>query len=209
MFEKAYDGKVVGKVVITEPGWEKESADLLAAHQPESVYIIAYADNTLKVLRHLRERKYTGTICVTSAFYSGEVIEKDPALVEGIYFPQPAFDTKDENPVVQDFVAAYREKYNHDPDIYAAHAYDAARIVMEVVRQTPVLEAAEIKKTLQFGLEEFPGVTGIIQFNEYGDVHHNPIMFIIKDGEILNYERYVKEEKERIRKEIIRLLGKQ
>jgi branched-chain amino acid transport system substrate-binding protein len=171
------------------------------------VYIIEYAENTLKVLRHLRQRGYKGIICVTSAFASGEVIEKEPELVEGIYFPQPAFDVLDEQEHVQRFVKAFRAKYNHDPDIYAAHAYDTMRLVMQVVRQTPVFQTSEIKKTLSFGLDEFPGVTGIIQFNEYGDVHHNPIMFIIKDGQVRNYERWVKEEKERIRKEIGRLLG--
>ena len=32
-------------------------------------------------------------------------------------------------------------------------------------------------------------------------------MFIIKDGQVRNYERWVKEEKDRIRREIGRLLG--
>jgi len=208
IFEQALGGKVVGKVAIADPDWEKQSADLLAAHNPESVYIIDYAAETLKVLRHLRQHGYKGIICVTSAFASGEVIRKEPDLVEGVYFPQPAFDVLDEQEHVQRFVKAYRAKYKSDPDIYAAHAYDAMRLVMFVVKQTPVFVTQNIKKTLAFGLSEFPGVTGTIQFNEYGDVAHNPIMFIIKDGQVRNYERWVKEEKERIRREIGRLLGR-
>jgi branched-chain amino acid transport system substrate-binding protein len=207
-FELDRGGKVVGKVDLTQPEWEKESADLLAAHDPAAVYVIAYAENTLLALRHIRARGYKGVICVTSAFYSGEAIAQDPELVEGVYFPQPAFDTQDELPLVQDFVKGFRDTFDKEPDIYAAHAYDTMRLVMFVLGKTPVLETSEIRKTLSFGLEEFPGVTGIIQFNDYGDVHHNPIMFIIRDGQVLNHERWLKAEKKRIHEEIKRLLGR-
>ncbi len=207
MFEQALGGKVVGKVSIDSPDWEKASADLIAGHQPDAVYIIAYADNTLKVLRHLKDRSFKGTICVTSAFYSGEIIKDHPDLVEGIYFPQPAFDVLDERELVQQFVAAYRSAYGEDPDIYAAHAYDTMRVVLKVAEITSIFDTSEIKKSLQFGLEEFPGVTGVIQFDERGDVRHPPIMFIVKDGRILNYDRYVKEQRVIIQERIRKLLS--
>ncbi len=207
MFEQALGGKVVGKVIIGSPKWAQESADLLASGQPAAVYIIAYADNTLKVLRQLRAKGYQGTICVTSAFYSGQVVKDNPDLVEGIYFPQPAFDVQDERPLVQSFVKAFRARYKQDPDIYAAHAYDALRVVLQIIKITPVFETAEIKKSLQFGLEEFPGVTGVIQFDERGDVRHPPIMFIVKGGQVQNYERYVKEQRKLIQDKIRKLLG--
>jgi len=208
VFEQAMDGKVVGRVVVSNAGWEEEAADLITAHSPESVYIIAYADHTLKVLSQLRERGYEGTICVTSAFYSGDVITQNKELVDNIFFPQPAFDVQDEKPLVKTFVNDFNERYGHDPDIYAAHAYDAIRVIIKVITVTQILETPELRKTLQFGLDEFPGVTGIIQFNDYGDVRHNPIMFIIKDGNVRNYERYLKEEKKKIRERIRRLLAK-
>ena len=204
MFEQTMGGRVVGKVLLSSSTWEIESADLLAAHNPESVYIIGYADESLRVLRHLRTRQYQGLIVVTSAFYSGELIEQEKALVEGVFFPQPAFDVEDDRPLVQRFVSQYRTSYNQDPDIYAAHAYDAMRLVVFVLSETKSLQTNEIKKTLLFSLGEFPGVTGIIQFNEQGDVLHNPVMFVIKDGQVRNYER----ERTRILREIGRALGK-
>ncbi len=205
VFEQAMQGRVVGRVSLEDPNWEQQSADLLAAENPESVYIIGYAEKSIAVLRQLREKSFEGTICLTSAFYSGGVIDRHPELLEGIYFPQPAFDMQDERDLVQDFVVGYRSRYKHDPDIYAAHAYDAARVVVHVLKNASVYETSELKKALQFSLGEFPGVTGIIQFNDYGDVHHNPIMFTIREGKVLNYERYVKEQKELIRDRIRRL----
>jgi len=206
VFEQAMGGDVVGRVVVTDPDWQQQSADLLAANHPSSVYIIAYGDKTIEVLRHLREKGYEGTISASSAFYTNEIIKNHPELVEGVFFPQPAFDIKSEGKLVQGFVAAFRQRYQHDPDIYAAHAYDAMRLVIFVAKETPVFASAEIRKTLAFGVEEFPGVTGVIQFNDYGDVRHNPIIFIVKNGEVLNYERYIKEEKKKIRERIKELL---
>jgi branched-chain amino acid transport system substrate-binding protein len=206
VYEQAMGGTVVGRVLTDDKNWEQESIDLLAATRPSAVYIIGYGDSTIKVLRHLREQGFDGLICATSAFYTSQVVETYPDLVEGVFFPQPAFDVKSDSQIVQDFVATYRQKYHTDPDIYAAHAYDAMRVVIWVVGETKSFTTAEIRKTIAYGIKEFPGVTGIIQFDDYGDVHHNPIMFIIRDGQVLNFERYIEEEKAKIREKIKNLL---
>lgn len=207
VFEQAMGGRVVGRVLLDEADWERESSDLLAAGRPESVYIIAYGERTIEVLRHLRDKGYQGLICAGSAFYTNRIVEAYPELVEGVFFPQPAFDIKSDNPLAEKFIATYRARFNQDPDIYAAHAYDAMRVVLWVAGETRNFTSAEIRKTLAYGVKEFPGVTGIIQFNDYGDVHHNPIMFIIRDGEVLNFERYLEEEKAKIRERIKDILG--
>lgn len=207
VFEQAMGGRVVGRVLVDQPGWQRAASDLLAAARPESIYIIAYGDKTIEVLRHLRSQGYQGLICAGSAFYTNQIVDAHPDLVEGVFFPQPAFDIKSESPLAQQFIATYRQRFRHDPDIYAAHAYDAMRVVIWTINQTDVFATSEIRKTLAYGVKEFPGVTGIIQFNDYGDVHHNPIMFIIKDGDVLNYERYIDEEKAKIRERIRDLLG--
>ena len=202
VFEQAMGGEVVGRVDIEDENWETVSTDLLAAHRPQSVYIIGYGDTTIKVLRHLKGKGYKGVICATSAFYTGQVVEDHPDLVEGVFFPQPAFDVKSESQLTQDFVNSYRQRYQDDPDIYAAHAFDAMRVVAFVAGEAKSFSPTEIRKVLAFGVKEFPGVTGIIQFNDYGDVHHNPIIFIVKDGEVLNYERYIAEERAKITERI-------
>ena len=207
VYEQAMGGEIVGRVLADGTNWEQESSDLLAAARPSAVYIIGYGESTIKVLQHLRAKGYNGLICATSAFYTNQIVESYPDVVEGVFFPQPAFDVKSEGQLAQDFVAAYRQRFNTDPDIYAAHAFDAMRVVMWVAGEAKTFSTSEIRKTLAFGIKEFPGVTGIIQFNDYGDVHHNPIMFIIRDGQVLNYERYIDEERAKIREKIKNLIN--
>jgi len=206
VYEGALGGTVVGRVLIDEPNWREESADLLASRQPESVYIIAYANPTLEVLRFLKEKGYSGTICATSAFYSGEVLEKEADLVDGVFFPQPAFEIQSDLAVSREFVDSFRARYGHDPDIYAAHAYDSMRVAMTIPEIVRAWTANDIRRALQFEVKEFPGVTGPIQFDDYGDVRHNPVMFIVKDGVVLNYTSYLEIEKQKIRDKIKILL---
>ncbi len=207
VFEQAMGGEVVGRVVINSDGWEQESSDILAAARPSAVYVIGYGEATINVLRHLREQGFSGLICASSSFYTNQIVDSNPDLVEGVFFPQPAFDVRTEGDLAQNFVAAYRQHYGVDPDIYAAHAYDAIRVVIWTIAEAKAYTTSEIRKVLAYGMKEFPGVTGIIQFNDYGDVHHNPIMFIIRDGQVLNFERYIDEERAKIRERIKNLLS--
>jgi len=78
--------------------------------------------------------------------------------------------------------------------------------VMKVFAEAPRLEHQELRKTMQFSIKELPGVTGIIQFDDFGDVHHNPVMFIIKSGKVLNYQKYVEEQRKLIQRRIRDLL---
>ncbi len=202
VYEQVLGGKVVGRVILTDPEWKNDSADILASSNPQAVYIIAYAEQTLEVLRHLKRQRFHGTILATSAFYNGKLIAENPKLVDGVFFPQPAFDVSDMRPGVRMFVESFRHAYHHDPDIYAAHAYDAMNLAILVLASTKTLQGPELKKTLQFGIQGFVGVTGAIQFDDYGDVHHNPIMYIIKDGKVYSYKKYVKKILERLRRSI-------
>jgi len=206
-FEQNLGGKVVARILLTDANWKQEAIDAITAGQPDCAYVIAYAQPTVEVLRFLRRRHFRGTICVTSAFYNRAVINANKKVVEGIFLPLPSFDPQSKEPGVQAFVAAYRERFGVEPDIFAAHAYDAMRIALYVLKNTKYQAAEEYGKTLHFALNDFKGVTGVIRFDDYGDVHHNPIIYIVKNGEVLNFDRYRKEQLARIRKEIMGLTG--
>lgn len=202
-FEQTRDGTVVGKISLDAPSWRSQAADLLTSSEPGSAFIVAYAEKTLEAVRFLREKGYDGVIAATSAFYSGDLVTENAELLDGVYFAQPAFDTQDvDSPLVASFVEAFRQRYGDDPDIYAAHAYDAIRVAMAVTRTVRAFQTNELRKELIFQIKEFPGVTGPIQFNDYGDVRHNPVVFVVKDGEVRNHEKWLEAEKERIRRRI-------
>lgn len=206
MFVDVLEGEISGRISLKDAGWQDALTDALATSRPDGIYLITYADQAKQVLTVLRGARFEGPVCGTSAINSRRVIAEAPELFDAVFFPQPDFDLAGDKPHVQRFVAAYRETYGTDPDIFAAHAYDSIRIALQVATSVEMYETPDIRKGFNFGVTEYPGVTGYIQFNDFGDVQRNPIMYFVKDGDVRNYEKYLDDEKARIREEIRKLL---
>ena len=64
----------------------------------------------------------------------------------------------------------------------------------------------EILRAFNVGVTEFMGVTGPILFDDYGNVKHYPMMFIVKDGQVLSYHRFLEVERRRILNQVQDLL---
>jgi len=204
-FEQNLGGTIAGRIVLTDVNWQNDAADVLTSAQPDAAYVIGYATETVEVLRFLRKQRFSKTVCATSALYDRAVLDANKGLVEGVFFPLPSFDPQSDKAGVHSFVKAYRDRFGSDPDIFAAHAYDAMNVALFVLKTSKYLETEEILKTMQFGVTDFPGITGMIRFDDYGDVHHIPIMYIVKGGKVLNFERYRKQQLQRIKDRLLSL----
>jgi len=206
-FTETLGGEIVTRIDLSDDGWRSVSDAALSAARVEAVYVIGYANEILEVITYLRERGYDGRFVTTSAFFSDPIIEEAGAAAEGILFPLPPFDrTSDKEPVLG-FVNRYMDALGKAPDVFAAHGYDAMRITIQVMKIANPPETNEIRKAFHFGMdEELMGVTGPILFDDWGDVKHYPMMFIVKDGQVLSYQRYIKTERERILREVQDLL---
>jgi branched-chain amino acid transport system substrate-binding protein len=205
-FEGALEGQVVARIDVNTAEWRDESARALRAEPAAAVYIVGFADEILGVLRHLADRGYDDRVVTTSAFYSTMVIREAGDLAEGILFPLPPFDRTVEKEPVLSFVNRYMDTYQRAPDVYAAHGYDAMRLAIEVMTIAKPPRTTEIRRAMQFGITDMMGVTGPILFDESGDVKHYPKMFIVKGGQVLSYQRYLKAERARILREVQNLL---
>jgi branched-chain amino acid transport system substrate-binding protein len=163
-------------------------ADRAATLKPDCVYVAAYAEDISHLVQELRGHGYTGTILTTSSFAAANNIAATGAAAEGVLFTQSAFDVEGNLPEhVKAFVAAYRAKYKTDPDLYAAHGYDAMKVLVEAVKDGNK-SAGTFWKGLR-NLREYPGVTGIIQFDEKGDVAKFPRVYIVADGRAVDREQ--------------------
>lgn len=206
-YSKKLGGKIIARISFDEDGWQQKVKTELKKDKPQAVYIVGYAGDITKGIQLLRQQGYDGRIVTTSALYTGKAIQDLGKLAEGVFFPLPPFDRTSQDETVQQFVKRYMDTYQRAPDIFAAHGYDAMKIVIEVMRIAKPPETPEIEKALHFGISEFKGVTGPILFNDYGEVKHYPKMFIIKDGQVISYEVYLKQERRRILEEVQKLLG--
>ena len=68
----------------------------------------------------------------------------------------------------KEFTAAYRAKYNVEPDLYSSWCYDAVSVLAEGMRRAPDLKPESIRKAIM-GIRGFPGAEGEYNFDENGD----------------------------------------
>ncbi len=167
---------------------------------PDAVYVAAFAIDIGKMIASLRDRGYEGRILTTAAFSSPEAIEQLGERAEGVFLTQAAFEAASEDPSVQAFVEKYRQKYGMTPDLYSAHGYDAMMVLAEALEEGGP-SSNDFWKSVR-GLRDFEGVTGTIQFDERGDVQKFPRVYVIQDGNLIDYEREV----ERRRRELLERL---
>jgi branched-chain amino acid transport system substrate-binding protein len=158
--------------------------------RPQGIYLATAAgDRTARaVLSELARQGFRGTVMTTSAFASSGLLAEAGRGAEGLVVSASSFDPESEDPKVRAFVEAYRERFDSDPDAYAAHGYDALMALVEAMGRE---ESEGGPRRLWQGLRAlsgFQGVTGYIQFDEQGNVGQFPRVFVVDQGELTELE---------------------
>jgi len=206
-YQEALGGTVVDRIELEDEGWQQRAAAVLSSDGVTAVYAIGYAEEVLEILRFLRDNSYAGRVVTTSAFYSTRVIREAGEAAEGVLLPLPPFDRTSEKEPVLSFVNRYMDTYQRAPDVFAAHGYDAMWVSILAMTIAKPPATSEIYKALHYGVTDYMGVTGPILFDDYGDVKHYPKMFIVKDGQVLSFQRHLETERKRIVNQVQELLS--
>jgi branched-chain amino acid transport system substrate-binding protein len=91
---------------------------------------------------------------------------------------------------VQEFVSAFKKKYNEVPDALAALGYDTLRLVVDAIKRARTLDSEKIKEELA-KTANFPGVTGDITIDENRNAK-KPIVILKIEGQKPTYFTTIK-----------------
>ncbi len=178
--------RMLGGRVLGQTTYPSDASDLSAqvreimALDVPAIYIAGYTADTVAVVRALHAAGEKAQLFATGALQVSEVGADDLQELEGVVFPQPSFDPDSDEENVRTFVARYREKYGMTPDTYAAHGYDAAKI-LALAFQEAGTDPREIRFYLH-SMDPYPGVAGATDFNDNGDVRKFHRMYRIEGG---------------------------
>lgn len=178
-------GEISDTVHVTAEGWRQRSVDALHAGAPRAVYVVGHAESILEVLEHLAHTGYSGVRCASSHLYLGEVLGRTSPAAEGALLPLAPLAAETVAEPFAGFARDYRATYGSDPDVFAAHGYDAMRVAIRALVTSRRLDTAELRKVLSFDLGEFAGVTGTIAFGERGEVARYPVMHVVWHGRVI------------------------
>ncbi len=159
------------------------------ALSPDGVYLAGYADDTAGLLRALRATGFASVVLGTSSV-TAEVLRRAGPAAEGLVFPEVSFDPQSPRRATRGFVAAYRARYHEDPDSFAAHAYDALKVMVLAIERARSSDPDAVRKGLD-SIDDYYGASGQVAFDENGDVVQYPRMFIVHHGQAEPYDRFI------------------
>jgi len=147
---------------------------------PDALYIAGYYTEAAKISQQAREQGLDVQILGADGFYSPELIELGEDAVEGAIFTA-GFFVDDPAESTQNFVKAYEERFNVEPDMFAAQAYDAAMILLTALEASNG-EGGEALQQAMLNIKNFPGITGETSFTSIGDAVKGIIILEVENG---------------------------
>lgn len=145
----------------------------------QAVFLAGYPDEGAQVLRALRAVAPRLVVAGSDALYSPDTLAWAGEAAAGLYVPA-GFAPDVPLPLVRDFVARYRERFGQAPDQFAAQAYDAVRLVAFAVRRGGP-DRVRVREAVA-GVRRFPGVTGELAFDRWGDPVRDVIITRVEGG---------------------------
>ena len=196
MMEKGYaltskKYRSVYEIVATET-FQSKDTDFQAALTKikdkdfDAIVLPGYYTETGKIVNQARGMGIKQPIIGGDGFSDAKFVEQaTPAAATDIYYVA-GFSTEGEmTDKAKKFVEAYKAKYNEEPSMFAALAYDSVYMVAEASKGAK--NSVELKDNLA-KLKDLEGVTGTMSV----DKNHNPVksalMIGLKDGKVKSVE---------------------
>ena len=179
-----------GITIKKEIAFSKNDVDLSAqvaaalAETPDAIVDSSLAGPAILILKEVNKKKPGQLVIGGNGFNTPAIITSAAAAAEGAV-SGTAWYLANPDPVNKDFVAAYKAKYNSDPDQFAAQAYSAVYILLDALKRTPNVTSV-LHDKLRDQIELTTGVKtplGEFSFNSSHDVNQKVYVVQIKGGQ--------------------------
>ncbi len=164
------------------PEDEQERKRLFQSYTPsfDGLYLPGYAEKVGLLLPQLAFYNITGKVMIGSNYWhSPDLLERAGHYADGAVFVDGVYP-ESEDPAIRSVADAYRSAYQEDMDILAAQAYDAAAMVLSLLRNKKDTPGA-IREGL-LSMKDFPGVSGTTTFSGSGEAQKKLFLIRIENG---------------------------
>jgi len=197
-FEQEFNktGKVVATFYYSAgDGDFRVQLTAIKAKKPDVLFIPGYYTEVSLIALQARQLGLKQPLLGGDAWDSPKLVEIGKNAVQGAYFSTHYAPASKEKRV-QDFVAAYKKKYNGTtPDSLAALGYDAAQMLVAAIKKSGSTTTSEnSRQKLRDALAQttnFPGVTGDITLDKDRNAVKPAVMLQVR-GKKFEYVSTVK-----------------
>lgn len=154
-------GKVVAKEAYTQTDPDfKGQLTKIRNLKPDVIYIPGYYGQVGIIAKQARELDMTMPLLGGDGWDSPELWKLGGPALKNAYISNH-YSAENPAPEIQNFVKAFKAKFDVEPDSLAALAYDAAKVLADAIRRAGGTDPAKLKDAIN-STEDFAGVTGKI-----------------------------------------------
>jgi branched-chain amino acid transport system substrate-binding protein len=152
------------------------------SQQPDAVFATGYYPEAAIIVRQARELGMKMPILGGDGWV-GDALRNGREALNNTYISNH-YSADNPDPVVQNFVKAYRARYNREPDAIAALAYDSVKVLADALTRTGTTEGQKLRDAL--ATADVQGVTGRLRINAQRNVDKPAVIQEVTyaDGEV-------------------------
>jgi branched-chain amino acid transport system substrate-binding protein len=179
-FRHAFGGEIISIDPIGEGSQSFEAyVSYFKQRRPDVVFVAGTDASGLSFIKEARRQRLDADL-IGGDGWSGLTV--DTARSQGAYAGVP-FTALDPRPEAQQFVSAFRKKFNMTPDNNAALSYDATKLLYQAAKDGANREQVRDYLAGLSAENSYKGVTGAIYFRLDGDpVGKSVVMTRIENG---------------------------
>lgn len=177
-FREAFEA--AGGTIVAEEGYVKNDKDFNAVltriqgKEFDAIFIPGYYSEAGLIIKQARALGITAPILGADGFDSPVLLElAGTEALTNVYFSNH-YSSLDQDPMVQDFITAFKEKTGEEPNAFHALGYDLGKFIADAVARAGSTDPEAVKDALA-ATESFSGVTGTFSIGE----DHNPVKAIV------------------------------
>ena len=153
---------------------------------PDAIFVSAQQIEVIEILTQGRQLGIPSEIPFITTVLSVDEIQSAGDAAEGAITFTSWVSTAD-TPGNQAFVQNYTTKYGMEPSVWAAQPYAAVYILAKAISDAQSTDSMAIRDALA-NITDFDTILGKFSFNAIGDAVYDPVVLIVKNGELQAFE---------------------
>ncbi|MGI5855781.1 MAG: ABC transporter substrate-binding protein [Candidatus Merdivicinus sp.] len=145
------------------------------------IFIPGYYQQAGLIIKQARELGIDVPILGADGFDSPDLIGLAGAENLNNVFFTNHYSSLDQDPTVQGFIAAFKEKYGREPDAFNALGYDEAKFLCDALSRCESLDSVSLQKALS-ETKDFKAVTGTLSVDENHDAVKEIVVIELQNG---------------------------
>jgi branched-chain amino acid transport system substrate-binding protein len=151
---------------------------------PDVIYASGYFFTAGPLVSQLRAGGVTATVIGQEGYDTPNFIDIAKAAAEGVIITT-SLDRDTKDPEMRAFIEGYEKKYSVAADMVAATTNTAVRVAADAIARAGAEDPLKIRDALR--TSKVSTATGVITFNQLGEIAKNVQAQVIKDGKFRHF----------------------